>query len=422
MNPAVADVIIVGGGLAGSALALGLARTGVSVTLIERAVFPRDKPCGEGLLPHGVAKLAALGAASLLDEAQAQPFEGIAYRAHGVHADGDFVAADGTRETGFGVRRLHLDAGMHALCKEAPAVTFVPGQATTVNLDDAGCTVTLRSGTQLRGKILVGADGPRSMVRKTLGLDRGAPRRARYALRQHWALPAGTPMPTRVTVQVVGGYELYVTPVEPGVVGLAALIERQGMRDGAGDKTARLRTLVQRGAPAMWAWLEGATPASDPLACGPLKVRAKAVAGDRFFLVGDAAGYVDAITGEGMSLALGTAALAADAIHARLQGDIRAAAQYSKARTRVFRDHMLLTEGLLLLARYPALAKRAVAQLGHDPALFARLLQVNQGARSLLSLGAVDLARLAFGRRPALPAPPRAALPARQTAADPRQN
>src|SRR5688572_19260266 len=99
-----ADVVIVGGGIAGSATALRLARAGIDVVVIERATFPRDKPCGEGLLPHGIEVLAELGCADILDTIEAQPFRGILYRCHGVVARGDFD--DDAR--GRGVRRYHL--------------------------------------------------------------------------------------------------------------------------------------------------------------------------------------------------------------------------------------------------------------------------------------------------------------------------
>jgi hypothetical protein len=67
----------------------------------------------------------------------------------------------------------------------------------------------------------------------------------------------------------------------------------------------------------------------------------------------------------------------------------------------MFRDHMILTLGLVALARRPFFARRAIARLAAEPALFTRLLEVNNGTRSLLSLGAVDLLKLAIGSRPA---------------------
>ncbi|MFZ9888437.1 MAG: NAD(P)/FAD-dependent oxidoreductase, partial [Myxococcota bacterium] len=150
--------------------------------------------------------------------------------------------------------------------------------------------------------------------------------------------------------------------------------------------------------------LGGAEPLGPALACGPLRVKAKRVYGDKTLLVGDAAGYVDAITGEGMSLALSTAGFAAEAAVATLRDGVSMRAafrRYAQERARVFRDHALLTHGLVFLARHPVLVRRAIGRLAHEPSLFTRLLEVNDGRRSFLSLGVVDLLKLGVGRSPA---------------------
>ena len=391
-----ADVVIVGGGLAGTATAIGLVHNGLSVLVVDKAEFPRDKPCGEGLLPNGVALLTALGCAHVLDDAGAQTFRGILYHCHGVVARGDFE--DGG--VGRGVRRRHLDLGVRDVAA-ALGVTFVQGSVQTVALDDAGGTVGLADGRVLRGRFVVGADGPRSMVRHALDLDGGPPRQPRYALRQHFRLAAGTPMPDRVEVHVAGQHELYVTPVEVGVVGVAALVEKPLMTSTAGKPEAKLSTLLAGCAP-LWERLEGAEAVGAAMACGPLRVRSTAVFRGRAILVGDAAGYVDAITGEGMSLALKTAALATTAITAARDGEDVATAfvGYARDRAVVFRDHALLTFGLVELARRPFFAKRVIARLARDPALFTRLLAVNNGTRPLSAFGVVNLLKLAVGSTP----------------------
>jgi flavin-dependent dehydrogenase len=173
------------------------------------------------------------------------------------------------------------------------------------------------------------------------------------------------------------------------------------MSAGSGPPGGRLRALIDGCAP-LSARLADAAPIDEALACGPLRVKSRAVWRGRAVLIGDAAGYVDAITGEGMSLALHTASLASDAIRAVLAGgDVDDAfAAYARARARAFRDHALLTMGLVELARRPFFAKRAIARLARDPALFTRLLAVNTGARSIFSLGLVDGLKLAIGSSP----------------------
>src|ERR1700738_4953703 len=102
-----ADVIVVGGGPVGSALAMLLGRSGVRTRILEKAQFPRDKPCGEGLLPGGVAVLEQLG----LDLAREgfPRLAGISYRMHeGGSASGAFRSGPGLPGGGFGVRRLRF--------------------------------------------------------------------------------------------------------------------------------------------------------------------------------------------------------------------------------------------------------------------------------------------------------------------------
>ena len=403
---AIVDVVIVGGGLAGAATALSLRRAGASVVVVDKASFPRDKPCGEGLLPHGITRLHTLGCGDILDAAGGQPFRGILYHCHGVVARGDFQ--DGA--LGRGIRRRHLDSAMRDRCA-AVGVELIEATVKAVDVDGIGpvagggrhapVQVTLNDGRRLEGRVLVGADGPRSLVRHSLGLDDGVPRRPRYALRQHFTLADGAEMPDRVEVHVQSGHELYVTPVEPGVVGVAALLEKPTMTALEGPKTARLRSLIDGCAP-LQERLAGSIAVDEALACGPLRVRAKAVFKGPAVLVGDAAGYVDAITGEGMSLALHTALSASSAIEAVLGGASPSTAfeRYARDRQSVFRDHALLTFGLVELARRPFFARRAIARLAKEPALFTRLLAVNDGARSLLSLGPVDMLKLALGADP----------------------
>lgn len=397
-----ADVVIAGGGIAGAVTSIALARRGLSSIVVDRAEFPRDKPCGEGLLPHGLDLLRELGLGDVVDRCDGQPFRGILYRCHGVLACGDFEGG----ETGRGVRRRVLDESLRNRAQAAGAV-LTQGNVQNASFDDAGASLELADGRILRGRFLVGADGPRSRVRHALGLDGGAPRSPRYALRRHFRLGPGVDLPDRVEVNVQSDYELYVTPVAAGTVGVAALCEKRVMSAHAGRPEDRLDELI-RGSEAVSSRLAGSTPESNALACGPLRVRAIAPGRGRAFLVGDAAGYVDAITGEGMSLALHTALLCASAIADAAEGTPieRAQATYRRGRSAIFRDHMLLTFGLVELARHPFFARRAIARLGREPALFTRLLSVNNGTKPLTNLGLLDFLKLAVGSTPPRPALP----------------
>lgn len=414
------DVIVAGGGLAGAATAIALQKAGASVVVVDKAVFPREKPCGEGLLPHGVSLLRALDADLANDVLDGAPsFRGILYHCDGVVARGDFAFGDDDgASVGRGLRRVRFDALVRDHAARAGA-TLVNGKVDDVHVDDAGVSVDVDEDAGrvvYRAKVVVGADGPRSLVRHRIGLDGGPPSRARYALRQHFLLAPGVPLPERVEVHVLHGahlggdgfgYELYVTPVKDGgpggrnVVGVAALVEKHVMEGASGKPADRLRALIGRCAP-LAERLAGADVDGPALACGPLRVHTKGVHKGRAVLVGDAAGYVDAITGEGMSLALATSGFAARAVTDVLGGkDVDDAfAGYRKARAAVFRDHAILTLGLVELARRPFFCRRAVARLRNEPALFSRLLAVNNGTASITSLGFVDALKLAVGAAP----------------------
>ena len=390
-----ADVVIVGAGLAGSATAIHLARAGRRVLLIDKTLFPRDKPCGEGLLPNGTKRLCDLGLPWLLDEIEAPSFRGILYRGFGVEACGDFQAG----EVGRGVRRTVLDARVQAAALAAGDVSLETGQVVGV---ETGPVVRLMDGRCITASVVVGADGMRSRVRRAIGLDVPPAKTGRYALRRHFELADGNALPTRVEVNAVPGYELYLTPAANRVVGVAALVGRDVMRHGRGDGAERMAALIGGAPAALRERLAGSRPVSAALACGPLRVRTKGISRDRVVLVGDAAGYVDAITGEGMSLALATAEMAARACVAVLGGcdpDL-AFARYATQRKSIFDDHKWLTLGLLWLTRRPRIARRCIARLAVDPALFTRLLAVNNGTARIRDLRSLDFLKLALGTSP----------------------
>lgn len=393
-----ADVIVVGGGLAGSITALPVARAGAKVIVVEKASFPRHKVCGEGLLPHGVGLLKKLELDHLLDECQAQPFSGILYRAYGVWAPGDF--ADG--QVGYGIQRYLLDDKLHQSAIAHDNVTLVKDQVRGLAHDDDGVTVTTRKGDTYRARVLVGADGVRSTTRHLLGLDKGPPKRQRYGLRRHFRLRDGVALPRRVEVNVLDGFELFITPVEPGVMGVAALMERHITQQGKGSQNDRLDALLQHAPDLLRERLEGATPVNDAKAVGPLMADTKEVHQGRCVLVGDAAGFVDAITGEGMTIAFATADTCAAAVLDVLNGEAPAAAfgRYAKMRHGIYRDHKILTLGLLTMAGRPAIIRRAVTRLKDDPQLFTDLLNVNNGTHSIWSFGLWNMVKLGLGKTP----------------------
>jgi flavin-dependent dehydrogenase len=206
----------------------------------------------------------------------------------------------------------------------------------------------LVDGEQVRH--LVAADGLHSPVRRVLGLDRPVRARRRFGLRQHLAV---APWTSFVEVHWSPAGEAYVTPVGPGCVGVAVLSDE---RRPWGDLVGEFPGLAH---------LRDASPASRVRGAGPLRQRARRRVVGRVLLVGDAAGYVDALTGEGIALGLAQARAAVGAIAAG-----RPAANELAARRLGWR-HELLTRGLVAATRSAAVRDRLVPTAARLPGLFA---------------------------------------------------
>lgn len=377
-----AEVIVVGGGLAGCATALAFARAGHDVLVLDRVAFPRGKVCGEGLFPHGADALARLGIAPPVG---ARPFRGIRFSSGEISATGRFPGG----RRGLGLRRIELDAALVDAARAEPRIRVAERTAVR-GLGRDGDTFFVRTSYgALRGRLIVGADGLHSPVRGWAGLERERRGRRRYGVRAHFALPVGAPDPEWVEVHRVGGGELYVTPVARGEVNVAALCEHATIRRFKGDLAGGLRRMISA-CPPVDALLAGADPVDTPAACGPLRQEARTPVADGVLLVGDAAGFLDGITGEGMSIALHGAEIAGEVGAAALaRGDVRADAlrAYAVRRARLVREVERLGKLVLWGIRSRTLTEGVLRGLARRPDLFDHLLAVETGETTLGSIG-----------------------------------
>lgn len=348
------DLLVVGGGPAGLATAITARGAGLDVLVVDRARPPIDKACGEGIMPDGLERLQALGVE--LDPARLFPFRGIRYVDGEVVAEGTFPGVHGA-----GVRRLDLHTAMVQRA-EAVGVRFAWG---TRVMQLAEGRVVSESG-ELRAGWIVAADGLRSALREAAGLDGRPVRQRRFGVRRHFAL---SPWSDRVEVHWGEGYEAYVTPVAREEVGVAFLWS--GRKAGFDELLA--------GFPALAARLAGIAVISRDRGMGPLGQRVRGVVRGRLALVGDAAGYVDAITGEGLSLAFHQAEAVVAAICA---GDLR---RYQRAWRRIGALPDGLTRLMLAVERRPWLRRRMIRAFAGDPELFSKILAVHCRARPLSS-------------------------------------
>lgn len=310
------DVLVVGGGPVGLAAAIEARLAGHDVVVVEARQGSLDKACGEGLMPGALRALLRLGV-----DPTGHALLGISYRTRGAHVDHRFRGGPGR-----GVRRTTLVDALRARADEL-GVGHVTARVRDLEVSD---DVVRAAG--LTARRLLACDGLHSTVRRALGLGRATRGRPRYGLRRHLRRAPWTNL-----VEVYWGRtaEAYVTPVTDDVVGVALL--------GA-PRTDWAATLA--GLPELAERLAGAPELGPTLGAGPLRQRTTARTRGPVRLVGDAAGYVDALTGEGLRVGLAQARAAV--------ATLDDPAAYERAWVRVTRDDRLLTAGLVAWATSPA--------------------------------------------------------------------
>ena len=371
------DVLIAGGGIAGSTLAILLGRQGLSVELYEREDFPREKACGEGIMPSGVAVLERLGLAPAVRGA---PFQGIRYHFAGRVAEGRFPSVANRPAVGVGQRRRHLDRMIFEAAAGTAGVTArTRARVESLLVEQGRVAGLVVNGEPRRGRIVVAADGARSPLRVAAGLD--APvKRVRMGLRRHFRLRRGEAQPPWVEVFFQAGHELYVAPLPDREVLVAALAPADVLR----EEPARLFETWWREEPVLAARLEGAEPSSALIGACPLGARARAGGAAGLVLLGDAAGFLDPVTGGGMTQALVTAELLATRVVRNLGSEDSWIREFDRDRRRLLRGYRLLTRALLWLSRHPRLARATLAVVSESPSLLSHLVGVSAGTRSLL--------------------------------------
>ena len=361
-------VLIAGGGLAGSALAIQLGRFGLSVELFERARFPREKPCGEGLMPAGVAAIERLG----LNPSAGAPFDGVRYHFRERVAEGRFPAIRGLSCLGRGFRRRELDNTLFELATQTPNVKVHTGALVEAPLVKSGRVVGLIvNGTPRHGDLIVGADGARSRLRHALTLDLPA-RRKRVGICTHFRLPPDRAVPESVDVYLGCGHELYVTPLPDGVLLVAALASTEALNSPLEDQFRRWCSGQQHLAER----LEGAERTGDLLAISPVSGRARQRFLPGFVLLGDAAGFSDPITGGGMTQALLSAELLSHYVARHARAAEHWLAEFDREREALLRDYRRLTALLLWLSEHQASLGMALEAMRWLPRLFSHLLGV----------------------------------------------
>ena len=342
------EVLIVGGGPAGLCAARALLQRGVRPVLLERRQWPVDKVCGEGIMPVGRACLARLG----VNPPETCPLLGADWIQGELRAGADFAEGPGLV-----VRRLDLSN-----CLLCPEAELIPNCAVH-SVRRTGDWMEVESSQGLwRTRLLVAADGLHSPIRRGLGLQGPPGWLKRWGWRQHFLC---RPWSGRVEVHYAPGCEAYVTPVGPEMMGVAVLsqagLRRHNWMDGFPELRQRL----------------GANPASELAGLGPLWQRARRVHEPGVLLLGDAAGYLDACTGEGLSLAFAQAEKLGQLWHP--SPGLTYIPEYIQEYRKIVKHYYTVTWAALWLTRWPWLRAGLLKVLRADQSLMARVLSANQG-------------------------------------------
>jgi 2-polyprenyl-6-methoxyphenol hydroxylase-like FAD-dependent oxidoreductase len=395
------DAVVVGAGPAGASFALRLARLGHRVALLDRENFPREKVCGEGLMPHGLAALSELG---LGDEllAAGQAFHGIRYALpDGTEAQASFPKGPDGATTGLGIRRSQLDDSIVRACHAEPKITLGLGDSVRglERMPSGNFRVFSRT-SSYAAPLVVAADGARSPMRAALDVKALIPRRKRFAIRAHFEHRPRADQRPPVEVFMAPDYELYMTPVSRTVTGVIMTLSSKSLSTIQGDIGHAIRqALLNSGRP--WLMELAEAPALSRIqSVGPLGLRSKRWAGEGWLLLGDAAGALDPITGEGLSLALKGAKIAAEVCHQAIEArniSQCALAAYERRLWWARLELEIMTSLVLQLSHSQLLARRVIRNLARFPETFSKLLGVTAGTNHLTELTLRDHMRLAIG-------------------------
>ena len=398
-----ADVLVVGGGPAGSSIAHALATRGIDVMVVDRARFPRPKPCAEYLSPQASRILARMGALDEVERSGAAALAGIrVYAPNGAVIAGDFVAKHGYhgfRDRGLSVRREILDAILVERARAAGARILEGAKVTDLLRDPSGRVRGVRmtadaAPREVRARVVVGADGLGSVVARRLKLTRRLRWPRRIALVTHY----------RGVADVGEHGEMHVAPdgyvgiadVGGGVTTVAAVFPVSRSREISANRTEFLRRWLfdQRRLALRFASAERVTPV---VATGPFASYARRAWYPGAALVGDAADFFDPFTGEGIYSALRGGELLADHVSDMLAAPSPALAdaalrEYDRARRREFGGKWIVERVIGAVVASPRLINRAARRLAARKDLADLLIGVTGNfvpPREIIRLGYV---------------------------------
>ena len=374
------DGIVVGAGVAGSTTAALLAQQGFRILLVEKATFPREKVCGEGLMPAGADILHKLGLLSQLRAQRAKAFSGISF----------YLSPNRCLELNFGeiaqtargwvVPRMVLDESLARFAAQQPGLQLCEAfQVLSAHTGPKQVEITGLYQGKLqthRARLLIGADGIRSRFHNGFGIHRLKRRARRFALRASYDQLQGNG--DLVEVHCCEAGEAYVAPMDNGAARITLLLFGSAQRKRGAplsdlyfEKLSLFPRVVQR--------LKSPYPQGPVQSTGAVSLEVSRCHGQRLLLVGDAAGAVDPVTGQGMTVALKDAQLACQVLKERLHEDRLSEqdlGEYTRVRNGYFRPSFRLAQMLLCAVQHPFLGRQTLKTLSRSPILRQKILRM----------------------------------------------
>lgn len=344
------DVFVIGGGPAGLAAAIAARQRGLRAIVADGMCPPIDKACGEGLMPDGLAAFERLGLQLPLRECS--PFRGIRFLSRNLATNAHFP--DGG--VGLAARRPVLHRIMAERALQVGAELLWGHSVTGIRADG------VQVGTDFfRSRWIVGADGSNSRVRRWARLEASHRPRFRYTFRRHYCV---TPWTDHMEVHWGERCQGYTAAVGENEVCVAI---------ASNDANLRLPEALKE-LPWLSARLQGAEPSTAERGAVTGNKRLRRVWRSNVALIGDAAGTVDAITGEGLGLAFSQAVALAECMK---NGNL---APYQQIHNRLMLRPVLMARLMLQLDRRPRLQDRVLRVFQRRPEIFRRLLALHVGA------------------------------------------
>lgn len=390
------DVAIVGAGPAGSASALMLGGHGLRVQLMDRAVFPRDKVCGEALCPGALPFLEAFGLLSEVERRGARRYHGARIETpDGYRAEARYPAG----RYGLAVPRELLDAllverAMDAVeVRQGVSVEAIAPQA-------GGHVLTLRAGPQrerLWARAVISAEGRFARLLTDPRREAGKPRRFAVVATLDGVEALGDWLEFHL---VEPSWQVVICPQAPTRAAIAIVLDGSDAHRHAPELIKDFLGALRRD-PLLAERLDGACLIKPPRGMGLGAYQPAARSGEAWLAVGDAVGAMDPLTGEGMYRAFRSAQLASETLLAAFSaGDLsaRRLRPYAVAIRREFDPSVRFVEAVVALSRRPRLARLALSAIAQDPVLAGRM-GAYQGALAPASgfFSLSTIARFAWG-------------------------